>query len=143
MTGGKDGGLTNSAIGQAFIIGEAVSLAGALVKLDDNGKMVLCTKATDEPDGYLMTDTKDRVTGVAQANVYRGVGGLVEGHKITVPVVAGNTKIDIGDNVSPAAGGAVNKFTTSGWIVGKALEFVGAATGGFVTVRVSKRLVSA
>ena len=79
MAVGTDGGLVNPAEGQSFVIGEAISVAGALVKLANTGKMVLCD-AGEEPDGYMLTDTKDRVTEVALANVPRGVGALVEGN---------------------------------------------------------------
>jgi hypothetical protein len=98
--------------------------------------------AGDEPDGYMLTDTKDRVTEVALANVHRGVGALVEGHKIVVPLLATNVEIAIGDALETANGGTVDKKNGAGWIVGKALEAVPAGTGGFIAIRVSKRYVS-
>jgi hypothetical protein len=119
------------------VIGEAISVAGTLVKLANTGKMMICG-AGDEPDGYMLTDTKDRVTEVALANVHRGVGALVEGHKIVVPLSANNVDIAIGDELETAAGGTVDKKNGGGWIVGKALEAVSAGTGGFITIRVSK-----
>ncbi len=144
MAVGTDGGIVNPAMGQSFVIGEAISVAGTLVKLADTGKMMMCG-AGEQPDGYLLTDTKDRVTGVALADVPRGVGALVEGHKIVVPLSANNAEIVIGDELETAAGGTVNKKSGSGagWIVGKALEAVPAGTtGGFIAIRVSKRYVS-
>ncbi len=132
-----NGGVVNTAIGQSYLIGEAVSKAGSLMKLANTGKMMLCG-AGEEPDGYLMTDTKNRVTEVAEANVYRGVGGLVNGHKISVPVLATNAKIAIGDALETTAGGTVDKKSGAGWVVGKALEPVEATTGGFVTILVYK-----
>lgn len=132
-----DGGVVNAAVGQSYLIGEAVSKAGSLMKLADTGKMVLCG-AGNEPDGYLMTDTKNKVTEVAEANVYRGVGGLVNGHKISVPVLATNVEIKIGDALETTAGGTVDKKDGAGWVVGKALEPVAATTGGFVTILVYK-----
>lgn len=132
-----DGGVVNAAIGQSYLIGEAVSKAGSLMKLANTGKMMLCG-AGDEPDGYLMTDTKNKVTEVAEANVYRGVGGLVNGHKISVPVLATNAKIAVGDALETTAGGTVDKKSGDGWVVGKALEPVGAGVGGFVTILVYK-----
>ena len=141
MAVGTDGGIVNPAMGQSFVIGEAISVAGALVKLANTGKMMLCD-AGDQPDGYLLTDTKDRVTEVALANVPRGVGALVEGHKIVVPLSANNAEIVIGDELETAAGGTVDKKNGAGWIVGKALEAVPAETGGFITIRVSKRYAS-
>ena len=144
MAVGTDGGIVNPAMGQSFVIGEAISAAGTLVKLANTGEMVKCG-AREEPDGYMLTDTKDRVTGVALANVTRGVGALVEGHKIVVPLSANNVDIEIGDELVTAAGGTVDKKSGSGagWIVGKALEAVPAGTtGGFIAIRVSKRYVS-
>lgn len=141
MAVGTDGGIVNPAMGQSFVIGEAISVAGALVKLANTGKMVLCD-AGEQPDGYLLTDTKDRVTEVALADVPRGVGALVEGHKIVVPLSANNAEIVIGDELETAAGGTVDKKNGAGWIVGKALEAVPAETGGFITIRVSKRYAS-
>ena len=141
MAVGTDGGIVNPAMGQSFVIGEAISVAGALVKLANTGKMVLCG-AGEEPDGYMLTDTKDRVTEVALANVPRGVGALVEGHKIVVPLLANNAEIVIGDALETTAGGTVDKKNGAGWIVGKALEAVPAQTGGFITMRVSKRYAS-
>lgn len=137
MAVGTDGGIVNPAMGQSFVIGEAISVAGTLVKLANTGKMMMCG-AGDEPDGYMLTDTKDRVTEVALANVHRGVGALVEGHKIVVPLLANNVEIVIGDKLETAAGGTVDKKNGAGWIVGKALEAVPAKTGGFITIRVSK-----
>lgn len=142
MAVGTDGGLTNPAVGQSYKIGEAVSVAGALMKLANTGKMMLCG-AGEEPDGYLMTDTKNRVTEVAEADVYRGVGGLIPGHKITVPVLATNAEIAIGDALETTAGGTVDKKSGAGWIVGKALEAVAAEAGGFVTILVYKHYASA
>jgi hypothetical protein len=141
MAVGTDGGIVNPAMGQSFVIGEAISVAGTLVKLADTGKMMICD-AGEEPDGYMLTDTKDRVTEVALANVHRGVGALVEGHKIVVPLSANNVDIAIGDELETAAGGTVDKRNGVGWIVGKALEAVPAETGGFITIRVSKRYAS-
>lgn len=141
MAVGTDGGIVNPAMGQSFVIGEAISVAGALVKLTNTGKMMLCD-AGEEPDGYMLTDTKDRVTEVALANVPRGVGALVEGHKIVVPLLANNAEIVIGDALETTAGGTVDKKNGVGWIVGKALEAVPAQTGGFITMRVSKRYAS-
>jgi len=132
-----DGGVVNAAVGQSYLIGEAVSKAGSLMKLADTGKMMLCG-AGEEPDGYLMTDTKNKVTEVAEANVYRGVGGLVNGHKISVPVLATNAEIAIGDALETTAGGTVDKKSGAGWVVGKALEPVEATAGGFVTILVYK-----
>lgn len=137
MAVGTDGGIVNPAMGQSFVIGEAISVAGTLVKLANTGKMMMCG-AGEEPDGYMLTDTKDRVTEVALANVHRGVGALVEGHKIVVPLLANNVEIVIGDKLETAAGGTVDKKNGAGWIVGKALEAVPAKTGGFITIRVSK-----
>ena len=141
MAVGTDGGLVNPAEGQSFVFGEAISVAGALVKLTNTGKMMLCD-AGEEPDGYMLTDTKDRVTEVALANVPRGVGALIEGHKIVVPLSATNAEIAIGDELETAAGGTVDKKNGVGWIVGKALEAVLAQTGGFITIRVSKYYAS-
>jgi len=141
MAVGTDGGIVNPAMGQSFVIGEAISVAGTLVKLVNTGKMMMCD-AGDEPDGYMLTDTKDRVTEVALANVHRGVGALVEGHKIVVPLSANNADIAIGDELETAAGGTVDKKSGAGWIVGKALEAVPAGTGGFITIRVSKYYAS-
>ena len=45
----------------------------------------------------------------------------------------------IGDELETAAGGTVDKKSGAGWIAGKALEAVHAGTGGFITIRVSKR----
>lgn len=132
-----DGGVVNAAIGQSYLIGEAVSKAGSLMKLANTGKMMLCG-AGEEPDGYLMTDTKNKVTEVAEANVYRGVGGLVNGHKISVPVLATNAKIAVGDALETTAGGTVDKKSGDGWVVGKALEPVAENAGGFVTILVYK-----
>ena len=42
MAVGTDGGIVNPAMGQSFVIGEAISVAGALVKLANTGKMVMC-----------------------------------------------------------------------------------------------------
>lgn len=137
MAVGTDGGIVNPAMGQSFVIGEAISVAGTLVKLANTGKMMKCG-AGEEPDGYMLTDTKDRVTEVALANVHRGVGALVEGHKIVVPLSATNAEIAIGDALETANGGTVDKKSGAGWIVGKALEAVPAKTGGFITIRVSK-----
>lgn len=144
MAVGTDGGIVNPAMGQSFVIGEAIDAAGTLVKLTNTGKMRKCGVG-EEPDGYMLTDTKDRVTGVALANVTRGVGALVEGHKIVVPLSASNAVIKIGDELETAAGGTVDKKSESGagWIVGKALEAVPAGTtGGFIAIRVSKRYAS-
>jgi len=142
MAVGTDGGIVNPAMGQSFVIGEAISEAGTLVKLASTGKMVKCG-ANEQPDGYLLTDTKDRVTGVALADVPRGVGALVEGHKIVVPLAANNEAIAIGDELVTAVGGTVDKKSSAGWVVGKALEAVPAGTtGGFITIRVSKRHAS-
>lgn len=142
MAVGTDGGIVNPAMGQSFVIGEAISVAGTLVKLANTGKMMMCG-AGEEPDGYMLTDTKDRVTEVALANVHRGVGALVEGHKIVVPLSATNAKIAIGDALETANGGTVDKKNGAGWIVGKALEAVPAQTGGFIAIRVSKYYKSA
>ena len=142
MAVGTDGGIVNPAMGQSFVIGEAISVAGALVKLANTGKMMMCD-AGEEPDGYMLTDTKDRVTEVALANVPRGVGALVEGHKIVVPLLATNAEIKIGDELETAVDGTVDKKNGAGWIVGKALEAVAATTGGFIEIRVSKRYASA
>ena len=141
MAVGTDGGIVNPAMGQSFVIGEAISVAGALVKLTNTGKMMMCD-AGDEPDGYMLTDTKDRITEVALANVPRGVGALVEGHKIVVPLSATNAEIAIGDALETANDGTVDKKSGAGWIVGKALEAVPAGTGGFITIRVSKYCAS-
>lgn len=141
MAVGTDGGIVNPAMGQSFVIGEAISVAGTLVKLANTGKMMKCG-AGEEPDGYMLTDTKDRVTEVALANVHRGVGALVEGHKIVVPLSATNAEIAIGDALETADGGTVDKKSGAGWIVGKALEAVPAETGGFITIRVSKYYAS-
>ena len=141
MTVGIDGGLTNPADSQSFMIGEAVSQAGTLMKLADTGKMMICD-AGEEPDGYMMTDTKDHVTGVAMANVYRGVGSFIPGQKIRVPVLATNAEIAIGDKLETTAGGTVDKKDGAGYLIGKALEAVAATTGGFVTVRVYKESAS-
>lgn len=142
MAVGTDGGIVNPAMGQSFVIGEEISVAGTLVKLANTGKMVKCG-ANEQPDGYLLTDTKDRVTGVALADVPRGVGALVEGHKIVVPLSTPHEAIAIGDELETAAGGTVDKKSGTGWIVGKALEDVPAGTtGGFITIRVSKRYAS-
>ena len=54
--------------------------------------------------GICLQDTKDRVTEVALANVPRGVGALVEGHKIVVPLSATNAEIAIGDALETADG---------------------------------------
>ena len=143
MAVGTDGGIVNPAMGQSFVIGEEISVAGTLVKLANTGKMMKCG-AGDEPDGYMLTDTKDRVTEVALKNVPRGVGALVEGHKIVVPLLASNAEITIGDALVTADGGTVDKKNENGagCIVGKALEAVPANTGGFITIRVSKRYAS-
>ena len=141
MAVGTDGGIVNPAMGQSFVIGEEISVAGTLVKLADTGKMMKCG-AGDEPDGYMLTDTKNRVTGVALADVHRGVGALVEGHKIVVPLSTTNADIAIGDALETADDGTVDKKSGAGWIVGKALEAVPAGTGGFIAIRVSKRYVS-
>lgn len=141
MAVGTDGGIVNPAMGQSFVIGEAISVAGTLVKLANTGKMMKCG-AGEEPDGYMLTDTKDRVTEVAQANVHRGVGALVEGHKIVVPLSATNAEIAIGDALETADDGTVDKKSGAGWIVGKALEAVPAETGGFIAIRVSKYYAS-
>lgn len=141
MAVGTDGGIVNPAMGQSFVIGEAISVAGTLVKLANTGKMMKCG-AGEEPDGYMLTDTKDRITEVALANVHRGVGALVEGHKIVVPLSATNAEIAIGDALETTDGGTVDKKSGAGWIVGKALEAVPAQTGGFITIRVSKRHAS-
>lgn len=141
MAVGTDGGIVNPAMGQSFVIGEAIDAAGTLVKLTNTGKMRKCGVG-EEPDGYMLTDTKDRVTGVALENVTRGVGALVEGHKIVVPLSASNAVIKIGDELETAAGGTVDKKSGDGWIVGKALEAVDAGKGGFITIRVSKRYAS-
>lgn len=141
MAVGTDGGIVNPAMGQSFVIGEACSTAGALVKLANTGKMMLCD-AGEQPDGYLLTDTKDRVTEVALANVPRGVGALVEGHKIVVPLSATNAEIAVGDALETANDGTVDKKNGAGWIVGKALEAVPAGTGGFIAIRVSKYYAS-
>ena len=110
MAVGTDGGIVNPAMGQSFVIGEAISVAGALVKLTNTGKMMLCD-AGEEPDGYMLTDTKDRVTEVALANVPRGVGALVEGHKIVVPLSATNAEIAIGDALETAKMGPLTRRT--------------------------------
>lgn len=141
MAVGTDGGIVNPAMGQSFVIGEAISAAGTLVKLANTGKMMKCG-AGEEPDGYMLTDTKDRVTEVALANVTRGVGALVEGHKIVVPLSATNAEIAIGDALETANGGTVDKKSGAGWIVGKALEAVPAEAGGFIAIRVSKYYAS-
>lgn len=141
MAVGTDGGIVNPAMGQSFVIGEAISVAGTLVKLANTGKMMMCD-AGEEPDGYMLTDTKDRVTEVALANVHRGVGALVEGHKIVVPLSATNAEIAIGDALETAKDGTVDKKNGAGWIVGKALEAVPAETGGFIAIRVSKYYAS-
>ena len=141
MTVGTDGGLTNPADAQSFVIGEAISQAGTLMKLASTGKMMICG-AGEEPDGYMMTDTKDHVTEVATANVYRGVGSFIPGKKIRVPVLASNADIAIGDKLETTAGGTVDKKSGGGYIIGKALEVVVAQTGGFVTVRVFKEYAS-
>lgn len=141
MAVGTDGGIVNPAMGQSFVIGEAISVAGTLVKLANTGKMMMCD-AGEEPDGYMLTDTKDRVTEVALANVPRGVGALVEGHKIVVPLSATNAEIAIGDALETANDGTVDKKSGAGWIVGKALEAVPAETGGFIAIRVSKYYAS-
>lgn len=141
MAVGTDGGIVNPAMGQSFVIGEAISVAGTLVKLANTGKMMMCD-AGEEPDGYMLTDTKDRVTEVALANVHRGVGALVEGHKIVVPLSATNAEIAIGDALETAKDGTVDKKNGAGWIVGKALEAVPAQTGGFIAIRVSKYYAS-
>ncbi|MDD2255198.1 MAG: hypothetical protein PHT97_10855 [Methanoculleus sp.] len=142
MTVGTDGGLTNPADAQSFVIGEAISQAGTLVKLADTGKMMICG-AGEEPDGYMMTDTKDHVTEVAMANVYRGVGSFIPGRKIRVPVLATNDDIAIGDKLETTAGGTVDKKSGAGYLIGKALEAVASNAGGFVTVRVYKEYASA
>ena len=141
MAVGTDGGIVNPAMGQSFVIGEAIDAAGTLVKLTNTGKMRKCGVG-EEPDGYMLTDTKDRVTGVALANVTRGVGALVEGHKIVVPLSAPHAEIAIGDALKTADDGTVDKKSGVGWIVGKALEAVDAGMGGFITIRVSKRYAS-
>jgi hypothetical protein len=57
-------------------------------------------------------------------------------------LLAKNADIEIGDELETAAGGTVDKKNGAGWIVGKALEDVPAGTGGFITIRVSKRHAS-
>lgn len=112
-------GLVNDALGQSYTIVSALSEAGYLVKPTSAvNTMDVCTSS---PVGYTMVDSKDAVTGVAQANKKCAVVGIVPGQKAELRLLATNAEIAIGDMIGIAAGGTVDKATT-GWILGFAQE---------------------
>lgn len=143
------GGITNEARTQPFVAEDAIPNAGYVLMKGTADQVVgknLKVKLNDgntEPIGISYTSTKHPVTGIATANVQVGVAALIEGTEIEVPVVANNAKIMQWDEIEIAAGGMVDKKNGAGWVIGCALEAKEATTGGFLRIRVSKRLATA
>jgi hypothetical protein len=139
------GGLVNDAEVIAYTATTAISYAGTLVKGTTTANTVDTCGAGEEPVGYAFTDTKHPVTAVATAGVKVGVGALIPGRIIEVPVLATNAAISIGDSLETTAGGTVDKKSGAGWLVGEAMSAVGATAGAgvFVKIRVNKSYAAA
>ena len=134
------GGLVNDAEVQAFTTEDAIDYAGSLVMFATSGatgSVELCA-AGSEPIGYAFASTKHPITAVAQADVKVGIGSLINGRIIEVPLPDTHDAITYGAALETAASGCVVIKSGAGEIVGNAMEAVAQNTGGFVKVRVNK-----
>lgn len=134
------GGLVNDAEIQPFTTEDAITYAGTLVMFATSGatgNVELCA-AGSRAIGYAFTSTKHPITEVAQANVKVGIGSLINGRAIEVPLPATHDAIAYGDALETAANGCVVPKSGAGEIVGNALEAKAQNAGGFVKLRVDK-----
>lgn len=144
----QTGGLVNDAGVIAYTASEAITYPGTLVKATSTAHTVALCDNAEEPIGYAFTSTKDPITGVAAANVKVGIGALVPGIIIEVPLLATNAAIAIGDLVETATDGTVDLKSGSGWVVGYSETAAATNAGGtaatrYIRVRVEKRYASA
>lgn len=142
------GGLVNNAEVIAYTASEAINYPGMLLKATSTSKTVALCDNAEEPIGYAFTSTKHPVTGVAAADVKVGVGALIEGQIIEVPLLATNAAIAIGDLVETSTNGTVDLKSGAGWVVGYAEIAAASNAGGtaatlYMKVRVAKRYASA
>ena len=138
----NNGGRVNELQVQAFTAETAISYAGTLIKKGSAAGKVDTCGAGETPIGFAFGTTKNPVTGVAEANVLVSVQALIEGQTVGIPLVANNAEIAAWEEVETVAGGAVDKKSGAGEVVGLALEAAGAATGGagkFLLVRIARR----
>lgn len=141
------GGLVNNAEVIAFTTATAISYPGTLIASTATANTVDVCGAGTEPIGYAFTTTKNPVTGTATADVKVGVGALIPGQIIEVPLLATNAAIAIGDEVETTAAGTVDLKSGAGWIVGQALAAAATNAGATATtmylkIRVNKRYAS-
>jgi|WetSurMetagenome_2_1015567.scaffolds.fasta_scaffold781188_2 hypothetical protein len=142
------GGLVNNAEVIAYTASEAITYPGTLVKSTSTSLTVALCDNGEEPIGYAFTSTKHPVTGVATADVKVGIGALIEGQVLEIPLLATNAAIVIGDLVETATDGTVDLKSGAGWVVGYA-QIAAATNAGateatrYMKVRVAKRYASA
>ncbi len=138
------GGYINDSVTQTRTTDTAITYEGTVVA--KNAVARGCTVAADasvEPIGYAFVNTKNPVTGVAEANKPLTVAALIEGHRVGVPIIATNAEISIGDEIVVSANGICDKKDGAGWVLGTAEEAIDATTGGYVEIMVSKRYEAA
>lgn len=135
-------GLSNSAMVQTFTAEDAITYGGTPVMPGTAAGKVKKLTQGNIPFGFAFSSTKDRVTGVATANVPVGVIPLIDGLEIYMPLPATHAAISVFDPVcvSATAGTVVKRDggTFTDVILGYALAAKTQDEGGFVKVRVTK-----
>lgn len=112
-----------------FEQGEDLSAAGVIykfVKLDTNGRVVVCTGVTDKPIGILQEPSNGATVGLSVTVMLAGISK-----------VQGDADLSIGDLIGTSADGQAAAYApgtdTTKYIVGRVLKDNSAA-GGYATV---------
>lgn len=115
-----------------FEAGEDLSGAGVLykfVKLDSNGRVVVCTGVTDKPIGILQESANAAAVGSSVIVMMAGISK-----------VQGDADLSIGDLIGTSADGQAAAYApgtdTTKYIVGRVLSDNSAA-GGYATVAIN------
>lgn len=143
------GGLINDALVTSYEVETALSKKGTVLTFGSAAGKVDVAAAVDEVVfGFSFGNTKNRITGIAEAGVKVGVIAPVEGLEIEVPLASDNLEITYGTTIVIDDGGnglcnAYNASTQTGTRVGYALEAKDANDGTYVKIRVSKANVPA
>lgn len=135
------GGEINPANTIAYTCGNIVPYAGLLVMRGATaGYCLVTTASSDEPIGYTYTNTKHPITAANQSGQRVGIHALIEGQLAEFKLPATHAAITLGcEMMSSTVGTVIKKTAGVGWVVGTAEEAISQDTGGYVTVRISKR----
>jgi hypothetical protein len=146
-----NGGLSNQALIQSYIMESAISHAGYAVTpgttapSGQNPGSVKLAGGSDDVVGLAYASTKDRQTEVAGTNKLIGIIPLMPGLEVEVPIVSDNAAISYGERLAVTADatkkGQFDAYDATGVDTGLtcfmvANEAKGQNLGGFIKARI-------